>query len=78
MDPVLGWEVVERQQHLEIVGDLRDRLAELRAVGGLERGHGVESVLLVLGVPDLGQRLLRPRMRRARKRTQNVADLVEL
>jgi hypothetical protein len=29
---VLGWEVVERQQLLLIVGDLLDRLGELRAV----------------------------------------------
>jgi hypothetical protein len=33
VDPVLGREVVEHEQHVEIVGDLRDRLAELRAVG---------------------------------------------
>jgi hypothetical protein len=36
VDPVLGRVAVELEQHLEVVGDLRDRLAELRAVGGLE------------------------------------------
>jgi hypothetical protein len=62
MDPVLGREVVEREQLAEIVGDLRDRLRELHPVAGLEGLHGVEGVAAVLGVPDLGQRLLRPGM----------------
>ena len=66
MDPVLGWVVVERKQLVEIVGDLRDRLRELRPVASLEGLHGVEGVTAVLGVPDLGQRLLGPGMRRAR------------
>jgi hypothetical protein len=35
VDPVLGREVVEGQQLLEVVGDLRDGLTELRAVGAL-------------------------------------------
>lgn len=55
MDPVLGREAVDRQQHLDIVGDLRDGLGELRPVSGLERPHGVEGVSAALGVPDLGQ-----------------------
>jgi hypothetical protein len=50
---VLGGEVVERQQLLHVVGDLRDGLGELRAVGRLERPHGVEGVLAVLGVPQV-------------------------
>ena len=32
VDPVLGGEVVERQQHVEVVGDLRDGLGPLGAV----------------------------------------------
>jgi hypothetical protein len=76
MLPVLGRVVVERQQLLDILGDLRDRLGELRPVGGLEAGHGVEGVPAVLGVPDLGQRALRSRMRRLGQRTKNVGDLV--
>jgi hypothetical protein len=78
VDPVLGGEVIERQQHLDIVGDLRDGLGKLRPVGGLEGLHGVECVPLVFGAPDLGQRLLRPRVRRFRERPEHVGDLVEL
>jgi hypothetical protein len=63
VDPVFGGEVVERQQLGQVVGDLRGGLGELRPVGGVERLHGVECVLLVFGVPDLGQCLLRPGMR---------------
>ena len=37
VDPVLGGVVVERQQHVEVVGDLRDGLGPLGAVVGLER-----------------------------------------
>jgi hypothetical protein len=36
VDPVLARVVVERQQFLQVVGDLRDGFGELRAVGGLE------------------------------------------
>ena len=60
VNPVLGGVVVERQQPLEIVGDLRDGLAELRSVGGFERAHGIEGVLLVLGVPDLASAFFAP------------------
>jgi hypothetical protein len=78
MLPVLGGEVVEGQQLVEVVGDLRGGFGELRPVGGLERCRGVEGVGPVLGVPDLGQRLLRPRMRRFRQRPEHVGDLVHL
>jgi hypothetical protein len=37
MDPVLGRKVVERQQLLDVVGDLGDRLRKLRTIGRLER-----------------------------------------
>src|SRR4051812_22360915 len=66
VDPVLGGEVVERQQLVDVVGDLPDGFAELRPVRRRERGHRVQGVPAVLGVPDLGQRLLRPRVRRLR------------
>jgi hypothetical protein len=78
MDPVLGRKVVERQQLLDVVGDLGDRLRKLRTIGRLElldRGAGVG---LVLGVPDLCKRLLRPRVRRLRQRGKNIRYLVEL
>ena len=54
-----GGEVVEREQPLDVVGDLADRLWVLRAVGRLELFHRVQRVGLVLGVPDLRERLLR-------------------
>ena len=72
---MLGRVVVERQQLVEIVGDLRDGLGELRPVGALERPGGVEGVGLVFGVPDLGEGLLRPRVRGCRQRPENVGDL---
>jgi hypothetical protein len=66
MDPVLSREVVEREQHIDVVGDLRDGLAELRAVGSCERGDGIEGVPAIFSVPDLGQGLLCPGMGRLR------------
>ena len=57
MDPVLGGEVVEGQQRVQVIEDLRDGLGVLGAVSGLERLHRGERMRLVLGVPDLGQRL---------------------
>ena len=74
---MLGGIVVERQQLLEVVGDLRDRLGELGAVGGFERSDSSEGVRLVFGVPDLGEGLLRAGMRRLRQRREDVAGLVE-
>jgi len=61
--PVLGGEVVERQHLVHVVGDLRDGLGPLRAVGLLERRAGLEGVVAVLGVVDLLQGLLRPWLR---------------
>jgi hypothetical protein len=59
VDPVLGRVVVEPQQLVQIVGDLGDGLGEFGAVGQLKRGDGTAGVVAVLGVPDLGQGLLR-------------------
>jgi len=50
VDPAFGRVVVERQQLVQVVGDLGDGLAELGAVGGLELLDGIEGVLLILGV----------------------------
>jgi hypothetical protein len=66
VDPVLGRVVVEREQLLLVVDDLSDGFAELGAVGELERGDGAAGVVAVLGVPDLGQGLLRGRVGRLR------------
>ena len=74
---MLGGVVVERQQLLEVVGDLRGGLGELRAVGGVECLRRGAGVLLVLGVPDLAQGLLRPGMGTLGQRTEYVCDLVE-
>jgi len=63
---VLGRVVIERQQYVEVVGDLRSGFGSLGAVLGGERPRGGFGVLLVLGVPDLGQGLLRPWVGRLR------------
>src|SRR6516162_2379620 len=55
VNPVLGREVIQRRQMLDVVGDLGDRLRKLRAVSSrLERLDRVQRVAFVLGVPDLG------------------------
>jgi hypothetical protein len=72
VDPVLGGEVVEGQQHVEVLADLGDRLGPLGAVVGLERLRRRDRVLLVLGVVDLGERLLGARVGRLRQRGENV------
>ena len=74
---MLGREVVEHQQMLDVVGDLDDRLRKLRAISRLERLDHVQRVAFVLGVPDLGERFLRARVRRFRQRGKHVRDLVE-
>jgi hypothetical protein len=45
MNPVLGREVVERQQLLDVVADLGDRLRKLRTIGRLELFCGISSVV---------------------------------
>jgi hypothetical protein len=68
MHLVLGRVVVERQQLLLILGDLGGGLGELRPVGGGEGLDCLAGAVLVLGVPDLGQGLLRARVRGLRQR----------
>ena len=58
VDPVLGWEVVERQRHIQVVADLRGRLGPRGAVVGGERFGGLDR-----------QRLLRARVRGLRQRS---------
>ncbi len=53
VDPVFGRVVVEREQDVEVVGDLRGGLGPLRCVEVLERLGGLEGVVAVLGAPDL-------------------------
>jgi len=52
---VLARVVVEGEQFVDVVDDLRDGFAELGAVGEFERSDGAAGVVAVLGVPDLGQ-----------------------
>jgi hypothetical protein len=72
--PVLGRAIIERQQLVLILGDLGGGLRELRPVSGGERLHRSPGVILVLGIPDLRQRLLRARVRGPRQRAENVSD----
>jgi len=55
MDPVLGGVVVELQQHIEVVGDLRGGLGPLHAVVGLNALTAFTARSRVLGVVDLGE-----------------------
>jgi hypothetical protein len=77
MHPVLGRVVREREQLVEVVGDLRDGFGVLGAVRGLELLDHLQGVGLVLGVPDLGEVLLRTEVRGLGQRPQNVGDLME-
>jgi len=76
VDPVLGWVVVEGEQHVEVVGDLRGGLGPLDAELGGERLRGGSGVGLVLGVVDLRERGSRGRLGRLRQRGKGVARLV--
>jgi hypothetical protein len=49
VDPMLGWVVVERQQFVEVIGDLGDRLGPLGAAVGGERVRGDCGVLVPSG-----------------------------
>jgi hypothetical protein len=54
--PVLAGEVVEIEQHIEVVGDLRDCFGPLRAIGRSERlrtarrGRGLRRCISLLDV----------------------------
>jgi hypothetical protein len=73
VDPVLGGVVVEGQQDVEVIGDLRGSFGPLGSVEVLERLGGLQGVVAVLGVVDLGQCGLRAGMRRLRERGKNIA-----
>ena len=74
---MLGGVVVERQQLVQVAGDLRGRLGELGPVGRVECPGGLPGVVFVLGAPDLGQGLLRARVRRLGQRAQDVRCFME-
>ena len=55
VDPVLGREVVEGEEHVEIVDDLGDRLGPFATELVRERVCCPSGVITVFGVADLGQ-----------------------
>jgi hypothetical protein len=57
---MLGWEGIEGQQRLEVIGHLGHRLGPLGAVVGSELGDRLLGVLAILSAADLGQRPPRP------------------
>jgi hypothetical protein len=77
VDPVLEREVVEREQLVEVVGDLGGRLRPFAAQLVAEGPSSDACVLFVLGVTDLRQELLRERLDRGRQHPKNVRSLVE-
>ena len=77
VDPILGGVVVERQQHVDELGDLHDRLGPLGAVVGIECFDRGQGVVAVLGVVDLGQRSFRTWVRRRRQGGKNIGADVE-
>ena len=76
VDPVLGRKVVERQQFLGVVGDLRDGLGELGAVGLRECLDRLLGVAAVLGVVDLLHRLRGARLCGLRQGARDIPGLV--
>ena len=74
---MLGRVVAEREQLVLIAGDLGCGLGELRAVGGSEGLHGRAGVVLVLGVPDLREGLLRAGVRGLGQGAEHISDFVE-
>jgi len=60
MDPEFGGAIIHGQQQVEVVGDLGGRLGPLGCSSRRRRRLAV-SLVLGLGVPDLGERILRAR-----------------
>ena len=73
-NPVLGRVVVEGQEDVQVVADLRSGLGPLAPVFGGERLRRCFRVGFVLGLVDLGQRLLRARVGRLRLLDEPVRD----
>jgi len=78
VDPVFCREVVERQQLLLIVDNLRDGLRVLGLVGLAELADGDLGVATVLGVADLGQGSAGGRLGRLGQGVEHVGDLVDI
>jgi hypothetical protein len=76
VDPVLGREVVEREQSVLVVGDLGDRLGPLGAELVGERSDRLLRCILVLGVGDLEDGAPRRGLHRLRHAVESVRCLV--
>lgn len=72
---MLGREVEEGQQYVEVVGDLRCGLGVLGKLGGEDAG-GVDGVGTAVGIPDRPQQLLGARMQPLGQGRQNVGGAV--
>jgi hypothetical protein len=73
---MLGRVVVEPEQYIKIIGDLRGCFRPLGPELGGEAGRRRLGVGLVFGVIDLRQRRFRGRLRRLGRGVEDVADLV--
>jgi len=62
---MLGREVIEREQHVQVIGDFLDCLGKFGPSQRVEAFGGGVGVAAVLGVVDLGQGRLGARMRRS-------------
>ena len=76
VDPVLDREVVERKQSVPVLGDLRDGLGELGAVGLRERLDRLLGVSAGLGVVDLLHCLRRAGLRGLGQAVGDIAEFV--
>src|SRR6478672_5412939 len=64
--------VVELEQHIKVVGELRGSLGELRAVGDAERLRGDPGMVTIFGVKDVLHHPRHRRMSRLRQRSKNI------
>jgi hypothetical protein len=69
---VLGRVVIERKEHVDVLGDLGNRLGPFGAVVGGECFDRLEGVVAVLGVVDLRECGFRAWVRRLRQGGKNL------
>jgi hypothetical protein len=77
VQPMLSWEVVEREQLLGVVSDLGHRLGPLDAIVASKRLDRPLGVVTVGRIADLGQRPARPGLHRGGQAAQHVGGLVD-
>jgi len=78
MHPVLGGVVVEREQLVQVVGDLGDGLGPFGAVVGFERLGSCAGVVVIGGVVDFCECLVRTWTGRLRQGGKDIGELVPL